>query len=84
MNEEIERLRSGNPWKDDEWATGNARKIANGSLDRKKQSAFYVDISKTAEVGLHPGLITREEASEAISLARHMREAVREEFFAAS
>jgi hypothetical protein len=45
--EELERLRSGSPWQDAEWATGTARKIADGSLDRKKQSALYVDISKT-------------------------------------
>jgi AbiV family abortive infection protein len=73
-HEEIERLRSGNPWKDEDWATGKARKVANGLLDRKKQSAFYVDISKTGEVGLHPGLITREEASEAIERAKRFAE----------
>ena len=28
-----------------------ARKIADGSLDRKKQSALYVDITKTGEIG---------------------------------
>jgi hypothetical protein len=48
--------------------------IANGSLDRKKQSAFYVDITKSGEVGLHPGLITREEASEAIERAERLSE----------
>jgi hypothetical protein len=73
-HEEIERLRSGNPWKDADWATGKARKIADGSLDRKKQSAFYVDITKTGEIGLHPGLITREEASEAIERAERLSE----------
>jgi AbiV family abortive infection protein len=41
-HEEIERIRSGHPWKDEDWATGKARKIADGSLDRKKQSGFYV------------------------------------------
>lgn len=71
-HEEIERLRSGNPWKDADWATGRARKIADGSLDRKKQSAIYVHIGKTGEVGLHPGLITREEAAEAIERAEHL------------
>jgi AbiV family abortive infection protein len=73
-HEEIERLRSGSPWKDADWATGKARKIADGSLDRKKQSAFYVDVTKTGEIGLHPGLITREEASEAIELAERFSE----------
>ena len=72
-HEEIERLRSGNPWKDADWATGNVRKIADGSLDRKKQSAFYVDIT-TGEIGLHPGLITREEASEEIERAERLSE----------
>jgi AbiV family abortive infection protein len=74
-HEEIERLRSGNPWLDADWATGKARKIADGSLDRKKQSALYVDVSKTGEIGLHPGLITREEASEAIERAERLSEA---------
>ena len=68
-HEEIERIRSGHPWKDEDWATGKARKIADGSLDRKKQSGFYVDVTKTGEIGLHPGLITRQEASEAIERA---------------
>jgi AbiV family abortive infection protein len=74
-HEEIERLKSGNPWMDADWATGKARKIADGSLDRKKQSALYVDVTKTGEIGLHPGLITREEASEAIERAERLSEA---------
>jgi len=69
-HEEIERIRCGHPWKDEDWATGKARKIADGSLDRKKQSGFYVDVTKTGEIGLHPGLITREEAAEAIERAK--------------
>jgi len=74
-HEEIERLRSsGNPWKDQDWATGKARKIADGSLDRKKQSAFYVDITRTGQIGLHPGLITSAEASEAIERATRLAE----------
>lgn len=73
-HEEIERLGSGYPWKDADWATGEARKIADGSLDRKKQSAFYVDITKSGEVGLYPGLIRREEASEAIERAERLSE----------
>lgn len=73
-HEEIERLRCGNPLKDADWATGKARKIADGSVDRMKQSALYVDITKTGEIGLHPGLITREEASEAIELAKRFSE----------
>ena len=73
-HEEIEMLRGRNPWKDTEWATGNARKVADGSLDRKKQSALYVDITKTGEIGLHPELITREEASKAIGRAERLSE----------
>jgi AbiV family abortive infection protein len=73
-HEEIERLNSGNPRRDEYWATGRARRVAEGSLDRKKQSAFYVDVAKTGEIGLHPGLITREEASEAIELAERLSE----------
>jgi AbiV family abortive infection protein len=71
-HENIERLsRSGNPWKDEDWATGKARKIADGSLDRKKQSALYVEITLAGDVDFqsHPGRITREEASEAIERA---------------
>jgi AbiV family abortive infection protein len=70
--EELERLKSGHPWRDEDWATGKARKIADGALDRKKQSALYVDVTKTGEVGLHPGRITREEASEAIERAERL------------
>lgn len=74
-HEEVERFRkSGTAWKDEDWATGRARKVANGSLDRKKQSAFYVDITKTGEIGLHPGLITREEALGAIQRAEQLSE----------
>jgi AbiV family abortive infection protein len=70
--EELERLKSGYPWRDADWATGKARKVADGALDRKKQSALYVDVTKTGEIGLHPGLITREEASEAIERAERL------------
>jgi AbiV family abortive infection protein len=73
-HEEIERMRSGSAWRDEDWAPGKARKIADGVLDRKKQSALYVDISKTGEVGLHPGLITREDAVEAIERAKRFVE----------
>lgn len=73
-HEEIERLRSGYAERDEESRGGKARKIADGMLDRKKQSAFYVDISKTGQVGLHPGLVTREEASEAIERAERLTE----------
>lgn len=73
-HEEIERLRCGYASRDEDWATGKARRIADGLLDRKKQSAFYVDISKSGQVGLHPGLITREEASEAVRRAEQLAE----------
>jgi AbiV family abortive infection protein len=72
--EEIERLGGRQAWTDADWATGKARKIAEGLLDRKKQSALYVDISKTGEIGLNPNLITREEASEAIKRAERFSE----------
>ncbi len=73
---EIEKLRpSGNPWLDEEWTAGNAGKIAQGSLDRKKQSALYVDIGKTGEVGVHPGLITREESLIEMERAKRLSEA---------
>jgi AbiV family abortive infection protein len=73
-HEDIERLGDGQPWKDTDWATGKARKIADGLLDRKKQSALYVTVTNTGEIGLHPGLITREEASEAIKRAEYYEE----------
>jgi len=37
-------------------------------------TALYVDITKTGEIGLHPGLVTREEASEAIERAERLVE----------
>jgi len=73
-HEEIERLRRGVPWKHADWSTGEARKIADGSLDRKKQSALYVHITRTGDVGLHPGLVTREQAAEAIERAERLQE----------
>lgn len=73
-HEEIERLRCGYPWRDAEWSTGQARQIADGSLDRKKQSALYVHITRNGEVGLHPGLVTREQAAEAIGRAERLQE----------
>jgi hypothetical protein len=60
------RLKPGNPRRDADWSTGKARKVADGARDRKKQSAIYVDVTKTGENGMHPGKITREEASEAL------------------
>lgn len=72
--EVIERFRSGFPQREPDWSTGNARRIADGLLDRKKQSALYVNIGKTGEVGLHPGLITSQEASEAIERAERLSE----------
>ena len=45
-HEEIERFsKSGNPWRDTEWSSGKARKIADGLIDQKKQSAFYVNVN---------------------------------------
>jgi AbiV family abortive infection protein len=73
-HEEIERLGRGDPWRDADWSTGQARKIADGLLDRKKQSALYVHITKTGAVGLHPGLVTREQAAEAIERAERLQE----------
>lgn len=73
-HEEIERLRCGYAWKDEDWANGKARRIADGLIDRKKQSAIYVDVSKSGQVGLHPGLVTREDASDAIRRAEQLAE----------
>jgi AbiV family abortive infection protein len=70
--EELEKLKSGYAWRDADWAKGKARKVADGALDRKKQSALYVDVTETGEVGLHPGLITRAEAHEAIQRAERL------------
>ena len=62
------------PSRDTDLGTGKARKIAKGLLDRKKQSAFYVNITKTGEIGLHPELITREEAADEIKRAERLSE----------
>src|SRR5262245_59417916 len=72
--EEIERLKSGQAWKEADWSTGKARAVADGALDRIKQAALYVDISKTGEVGRYPGDITRAQAEEAIQAARKLAE----------
>jgi AbiV family abortive infection protein len=71
---EIDSLRSdGHPWMAEDWR-GKARKIADGLLDRKKQSGFYVDVTKSGEIGLHPGLITREDAFDEIKRAERLYE----------
>jgi len=72
--EEVERLRSGHAFQDAELAFGKARKVADGLVDRKKQSALYVDVTKTGKIGFHPGLITSQEAVDAISAAERMVE----------
>jgi AbiV family abortive infection protein len=73
-HEEIERMKSGYAWRDPEWSKGKARDIADGAMDRVKQTAIYVDISKTGEVGRHPGLITRDQAVQAIEAATRLSE----------
>lgn len=73
-HEEIERLRSGRRWKDADWSTGPARKVADGSVDRRKQSALYVDITTTGQVGTHPGLVSRQEAAAAIERANRLKD----------
>ena len=55
----------------EQWLAWSARQ---DSLDRKKQSAFYVNVTKTGEIGLQPELITRDEASEAIKRAEYLSE----------
>ena len=73
-HEQIERLRAGTPWTDPDWAGGVARQVADGAVDRKKQSALYVNIGKTGVVGLQPESITREDAEAAIQLAERFSE----------
>lgn len=73
-HEEIERMKRGYALRDAEWSKGKARDIADGSMDRLKQTGIYVDISKTGEVGRHPGLITRQQASQAIEAATRLSE----------
>lgn len=73
-HEQIERRGQRSRWKDADWSTGQARQIADGSLDREKQSALYVDITETGKVGVHPGLVTREQAAEAIERAERLQE----------
>lgn len=73
-HEEIERMKSGHPWRDDDWSTGKARAVADGAVDRIKQAALYVYISRTGEVGRYPGLITRDQAAQAIEAASRLSE----------
>jgi AbiV family abortive infection protein len=73
-HEEIERLtRSGYVPRDPE-AKEKSRKIADGALDRKKQSGLYVAITPEGAVGVHPGLITREDAESEIKRAERLSE----------
>jgi hypothetical protein len=51
-----------------------ARKIGDGSTDRKKQSALYVDITKIGAIGVDPGRIRREEAAQEIEKAERFSE----------
>lgn len=74
-HEEVERYRPlGYPWKDEEWASGHARKIADGWLDKQKQSGFYVEISKTGQIGQHPGLVSREMSKREIEKTEQLHE----------
>ncbi len=73
-HEQIERMTKRRYAQEAPDAKGMARKLADGALDRKKQSALYVDITSTGEVGLHPGLVTKEDAENAIKRARELSE----------
>lgn len=74
-HEEIERLfQKGNPWKDSDWSSGQARKIADGSHDKIKQSALYVAVTSTGEIGCDPRSITREEALQELERAKRFSE----------
>jgi hypothetical protein len=73
-HEEIERLIQSGYASRDPGAKGKARKIADGALDRKKQSALYVAITRHGAVGVHPGLITREDAESEIKRAERLSE----------
>lgn len=73
-HEQIERLRGGCPRRDPSGSTGRARKAADGYLDRRKQTAMYVHITSSGRVGLHPGVVTREEAADAIVRADRYKE----------
>lgn len=74
-HEKIESLGNRDPWRDEEWAKGAARKIADGALDEKKQSACFVGIGKTGAVTRHPGIITKAEADQEIKRAKALAEA---------
>ena len=73
-HEEIERLGRRLPWRDEEWKHGRARKLADGLLDKKKQSALYVRIGKSGHVTSHPGQITMRDAEEEIAKAKSLAE----------
>ena len=52
-------------WLEDEEAIcdSEARRIADGSVDKQKQNAFYVDVAKTGQIASTPFGITSETAS---------------------
>ena len=73
-HEHLEALAKRYPWRDNEWAKGPVRKIADGSLDAKKQSALFVGIGKTGAVTHHPGTVTRGDAEKEIRRAGALAE----------
>jgi AbiV family abortive infection protein len=73
-HEHLEALAKRYPWRDDEGAKGPVRKIADGALDAKKQSALFVDIGKTGAVTQHPGTVTRGDAEKEIRRAAALAE----------
>jgi AbiV family abortive infection protein len=74
-HEKIEKLRNGDPLRDDSWAKGEARKAADGRLDARKQSALYVDVDRNGAVSDHPGRVTKADAEKEITRAKALVEA---------
>jgi len=67
-HEKIQYFRDGYCEKEPEW-DGIARKIAGGYVDRRKQAALYVSISKDGQVAASPKTVGRQQALKEIEQA---------------
>ncbi len=71
-HDKIERMKSGQAFDDVDWSNGRARSMADGVLDKKKQSGFYVDIAKNGDFHSHPKQVTRDEALKELERAERL------------
>lgn len=73
-HEKIELLSGSGPYRDEEWANGKSRRIADGLIDKKKQATFYVALGKTGQVISTPDSCTSVDALRQIQQANRLIE----------